>query len=105
VKAGGKQRISGFLLGLFFDLEKEGDMFIRNIRLSPNYPDNRTLQMMKFLNVYLSPLSVCFFSLGFKNFPSALFSKPPSNLSLRVRDGMSQPYKTTVKIMKSTIYW
>jgi hypothetical protein len=31
VKAGGKQALLGFLLGLFFDPEDRGDMFIRNV--------------------------------------------------------------------------
>jgi hypothetical protein len=33
VKAGGKQSCvhAGFLLALFFDLEDEGDMFLRNV--------------------------------------------------------------------------
>jgi hypothetical protein len=28
---------AGFLLGLAFDSEDEGDMFFRNVGLSPNY--------------------------------------------------------------------
>jgi hypothetical protein len=31
VKAGGKQALAVFLLGVFFDPEDGGDMFVRNV--------------------------------------------------------------------------
>jgi hypothetical protein len=56
VKAGGKQSLAGFLLGLFFDPEDGGDMFLRNVdSFSTDYtalhPRRYTLQLVRVIKL------------------------------------------------------